>query len=153
PSTTTPGSLLLFVATHHQAVTGGTGGPNGSAFTTPTGLGATDSFWHNQGGPTFATGGNRVVTTIFYIPPLNHTAPIAGGTTISTTVSIGAQTFSSSELLECGFYEFSGINATFSGGGSVETSSLTNNGTSASPSTANLNTTKTDLIFVTAIGN
>lgn len=153
PSTTTPGSLLLVVLTHKQTVTGGSGGPNGSAFNTPTGLGATDAFWHSQGGPTFVSGVNRMVTSLFFIPPVNHTTPITGGTAISTTVAIGATTFSSSELLECGFYEFSGINATFTGGGIVETSAIVNNGTSAVPATASLHTTKIDLVFVTTVGN
>lgn len=151
PQATTAGNLLVLQCTHHQTLSTGTG-LMASSFNNPTGIAGA---WTTNGTSTFLlNGGNgpsgqKVACQLFF---RTNCPSVSGGTVISIAVGVNSGSATGSESYEFAFYEFSGITSTLSGNNALD-GNAQNNNTTGLPSTANLNTTKTDLIIVTAVGD
>ena len=145
PTTTTTGNFLALVCTHHQTLTAGTG-LMASSFNNPTGVtgwttNGISNYFINSGS---GAGSQKVSCQVFF---KKNAASVTSGTVISVAVGVGSGSASGNESYEFAFYEFSGVGTL-----GLETQAINNN-TTGVPSTANLTTTKADLILVTAVGN
>jgi len=143
-STTTAGSLLVIIVYWHNSgatppATGGAGFPSGGSGLT----------WRQTTAGGYNSGGNRASTEIFYA---GNAPQQAAGTvfTLSGTAGNGFGVGTSS--YECVFYEFTGIIASTSSGILENASATISTQSASTPHTANLTTTKTDLIIASFIG-
>jgi hypothetical protein len=143
-STTTAGSLLVILVYWHNTgatppATGGAGFPTGGSGLT----------WRQSGAGGFNSGGDRASTEIFYA---GNAPSQSGGTVFTLSGTAGNGFGAGTSKYECVFYEFTGIVASTSSGILENASATISTQTASTPHTANLTTTKTDLILVSFIG-
>jgi len=143
-STTTAGSLLVIIVYWHTTgatppATGGAGFPSGGSGLT----------WRQTISGGYLSGGNRASTEIFYA----GNAPQQASGTVFTLSGFAGNGFGvGTALYECVLYEFTGIIASTSTGVLENASAILSTQSASTPHTANLTTTKTDLIIASFIG-